>query len=48
MQILASNLLVDALKLPTLFGSTYEKMQLAILCVVSGQNVEDGFGIAYK
>ncbi|KAI4468931.1 zinc finger fyve domain-containing protein 26 [Holotrichia oblita] len=44
----ASNLPGDALKLPTLFGSTYEKMQLAILCVVSGQNIEDGFGIAYK
>ncbi|KRT81270.1 hypothetical protein AMK59_5262, partial [Oryctes borbonicus] len=39
---------VESLNLPTLFGTISEKMQLAVSCIVAGQHVEDGFGIAYK
>ncbi|XP_018333319.1 zinc finger FYVE domain-containing protein 26 homolog isoform X2 [Agrilus planipennis] len=34
--------------IPTLFGSYYEKVQLAVLCIICGSNVEDGFGIAFR
>lgn len=30
-------------KIPTLFGSTTEKNKLAVLALLSGDNVEDGF-----
>ncbi|KAB0805691.1 hypothetical protein PPYR_02661 [Photinus pyralis] len=35
-------------KIPTLFGSYYERVQLAVLAIVCGTNIEDGFGIAYR
>ncbi|CAH0552131.1 unnamed protein product [Brassicogethes aeneus] len=35
-------------KLPTLFGTTSEKVCLAVLAIVSGKNVEDGFDIALR
>ncbi|KAK5647689.1 hypothetical protein RI129_002581 [Pyrocoelia pectoralis] len=36
------------IKIPTLFGSYYERVQLAVLAIVCGNEVEDGFGIAYR
>lgn len=33
-------------KIPTLFGSTQEKMHLAVLAIICGKNIEDGFSIA--
>ncbi|GJQ76679.1 hypothetical protein Trydic_g15535 [Trypoxylus dichotomus] len=39
---------VESFQMPTLFGAISEKMQLAVLCIIAGQNVDDGFGIAYK
>ncbi|XP_058066985.1 zinc finger FYVE domain-containing protein 26 homolog [Anopheles bellator] len=38
----------DNSQLPTLFGSVQEKMQLAILTLVCGQNVEEAFGLSYR
>lgn len=35
-------------KIPTLFGTLNERMQLAVLAIVCGNNVEDGFGIGYR
>lgn len=39
---------VNKVKIPTLFGSYYERVQLAVLAIVCGNNVEDGFGIAFR
>ncbi|KAF5289881.1 hypothetical protein FQR65_LT02015 [Abscondita terminalis] len=36
------------IKIPTLFGSYFERVQLAVLAIVCGNNVEDGFGIAFR
>lgn len=33
---------------PTLFGNKIEKIQLATLCICSGENVNDGFGLAFR
>ncbi|XP_058121210.1 zinc finger FYVE domain-containing protein 26 homolog [Anopheles ziemanni] len=38
----------DTTQLPTLFGSSQEKLQLAILTLVCGQNVEEAFGLSYR
>ncbi|XP_052894153.1 zinc finger FYVE domain-containing protein 26 homolog [Anopheles moucheti] len=38
----------EASQLPTLFGSSHEKLQLAILTLVCGQNVEEAFGLSYR
>ncbi|CAH1163868.1 unnamed protein product [Phaedon cochleariae] len=35
-------------KIPTLFGPTQEKVQLAVLVIVCGKQVEEGFGIALR
>lgn len=35
-------------QLPTLFGTYQERVQLAVLAIVCGKNVEDGFGIAFR
>uniref|UniRef100_A0A182WK48 FYVE-type domain-containing protein n=1 Tax=Anopheles minimus TaxID=112268 RepID=A0A182WK48_9DIPT len=35
-------------QLPTLFGSSHDKLQLAILTLVCGQNVEEAFGLSYR
>lgn len=37
-----------ALGLPTLFGSTSDRMFLAGLCLFCGTNVEEGYGIVYR
>ncbi|XP_044264148.1 zinc finger FYVE domain-containing protein 26 [Tribolium madens] len=34
--------------IPTLFGSTLEKINLAVLAIISGEAVEDGFNLATK
>uniref|UniRef100_A0A182PQ67 FYVE-type domain-containing protein n=1 Tax=Anopheles epiroticus TaxID=199890 RepID=A0A182PQ67_9DIPT len=38
----------EASQLPTLFGASHEKLQLAILTLVCGQNVEEAFGLSYR
>uniref|UniRef100_A0A182MSL9 FYVE-type domain-containing protein n=1 Tax=Anopheles culicifacies TaxID=139723 RepID=A0A182MSL9_9DIPT len=38
----------EASQLPTLFGSSHDKLQLAILTLVCGQNVEEAFGLSYR
>lgn len=35
-------------QLPTLFGTTQEKVQLVILVLISGVNIEEGFGLAIR
>ncbi|KAJ8925266.1 hypothetical protein NQ315_009094 [Exocentrus adspersus] len=34
------------IKIPTLFGTAQEKIQLAVLTIICGNNVDDGFNIA--
>lgn len=36
------------IKLPTLFGDCQMKTQLAVLCLVCGSNIEEGFGLSYR
>uniref|UniRef100_A0A182SMD6 FYVE-type domain-containing protein n=1 Tax=Anopheles maculatus TaxID=74869 RepID=A0A182SMD6_9DIPT len=38
----------EASQLPTLFGSVHDRLQLAILTLVCGQNVEEAFGLSYR
>nr|XP_040222466.2 zinc finger FYVE domain-containing protein 26 homolog [Anopheles coluzzii] len=38
----------EASQLPTLFGGSHDKLQLAILTLVCGQNVEEAFGLSYR
>uniref|UniRef100_A0A182N240 FYVE-type domain-containing protein n=1 Tax=Anopheles dirus TaxID=7168 RepID=A0A182N240_9DIPT len=45
---LLSKIVRDASQLPTLFGSSHDKLQLAILTLVCGQNVEEAFGLSYR
>lgn len=33
---------------PTLFGSNMERVQLAVLAILCGKNVEEGFGLAFR
>ncbi|KAJ8964678.1 hypothetical protein NQ314_004710 [Rhamnusium bicolor] len=56
-QLLASLLQVEdspsqsnetKLNIPTLFGSMLEKLHLAVLAIVCGKNIEDGFDIALR
>lgn len=34
--------------LPTLFGSNMERVQLAVVTILCGKNVEEGFGLAFR
>ncbi|KOC64689.1 Zinc finger FYVE domain-containing protein 26 [Habropoda laboriosa] len=36
------------LKIPTLFGNQEEKIDLAVLTMLCGHNIEEGFGIAFR
>ena len=45
---LMSKLFIETQKLPTLFGSTQEKLQLAVLTLVCGHNIEEGFGLSFR
>ncbi|XP_066995944.2 uncharacterized protein Sptz [Anabrus simplex] len=38
----------DAQHIPTLFGKSMERGQLAVLAILCGKNVEEGFGIAVR
>ncbi|KAK4885167.1 hypothetical protein RN001_001438 [Aquatica leii] len=44
----ASSEEINKIKIPTLFGSYYERVQLAVLAIVCGNNVDDGFTIAFS
>jgi zinc finger FYVE domain-containing protein 26 len=44
--ILGTNL--SSCSVPTLFGTNLERMQLAVLVVLSGKTVEEGFGLAFR
>jgi hypothetical protein len=33
---------------PTLFGSNIERMQLAVLVILCGKTVDEGFGLAFR
>lgn len=35
-------------KIPTLFDSQLDKTKLAVLSVVCGKNIDEGFGIAFR
>lgn len=37
-----------SVQIPTLFGSKVEKIQLAVLAITSGENITEGFGIAFR
>ncbi|XP_055857193.1 zinc finger FYVE domain-containing protein 26 homolog [Episyrphus balteatus] len=39
---------IDTQSLPTLFDSPQEKIQICILILLSGKNIEEGFGLAYR
>lgn len=39
---------LESSKLPTLFGSVQDKIQLAVLTLICGTNIEEGFGLAYR
>ncbi|XP_058449444.1 zinc finger FYVE domain-containing protein 26 homolog [Malaya genurostris] len=41
-------LFIESSKIPTLFGTTHEKLQLAVLILICGQNIEEGFGLSYR
>uniref|UniRef100_A0A2M4CYZ5 FYVE-type domain-containing protein n=1 Tax=Anopheles darlingi TaxID=43151 RepID=A0A2M4CYZ5_ANODA len=45
---LLPKIIKDTSQLPTLFGSVHERLQLAILTLVCGQNVEEAFGLSYR
>uniref|UniRef100_A0A2M4A387 Putative zinc finger fyve domain-containing protein 26 n=1 Tax=Anopheles triannulatus TaxID=58253 RepID=A0A2M4A387_9DIPT len=45
---LLPKIIKDTAQLPTLFGSAHERLQLAILTLVCGQNVEEAFGLSYR
>ncbi|XP_050095682.1 zinc finger FYVE domain-containing protein 26 homolog [Anopheles aquasalis] len=45
---LLPKIIKDTSQLPTLFGSAHERLQLAILTLVCGQNVEEAFGLSYR
>lgn len=34
--------------LPTLFDKLQEKIQICILILVCGKNIEEGFGLSYR
>ncbi|CAD1469498.1 unnamed protein product, partial [Heterotrigona itama] len=36
------------LEIPTLFGDQQQKINLAVLAILCGQNIEEGFGIAFR
>ncbi|XP_031833615.2 zinc finger FYVE-type containing 26 spastizin [Nomia melanderi] len=36
------------LELPTLFGNQQQKIDLAVLAILCGHNIEEGFGIAFR
>ncbi|XP_076637977.1 zinc finger FYVE-type containing 26 spastizin [Colletes latitarsis] len=37
-----------AIELPTLFGNQQQKIDLTVLAILCGRNVEEGFGIAFR
>ncbi|XP_055923845.1 zinc finger FYVE domain-containing protein 26 homolog [Eupeodes corollae] len=39
---------IDTHSLPTLFDSPQAKIQICILILLSGKNIEEGFGLAYR
>ncbi|PNF30079.1 hypothetical protein B7P43_G04236 [Cryptotermes secundus] len=39
---------VPSYSVPTLFGANIERMQLAVLAILCGKNVEEGFGLAFR
>jgi zinc finger FYVE domain-containing protein 26 len=39
---------LSSCSVPTLFGSDIERMQLAVLAVLCGKTVDDGFGLAFR
>jgi zinc finger FYVE domain-containing protein 26 len=39
---------VSSSSVPTLFGSNMERVQLAVLVILCGKNVEEGFGLAFR
>ncbi|XP_058811668.1 zinc finger FYVE domain-containing protein 26 homolog [Topomyia yanbarensis] len=45
---LIPKLFIESSKIPTLFGTTHERLQLAVLILICGQNIEEGFGLSYR
>lgn len=45
---LLPKLFIEYHKIPTLFGTVHEKLQLAVLILICGKNVEEGFGLSYR
>lgn len=39
---------MQSTSLPTLFGSSKDKLQLAVLVLICGSNVTEGFGLAFR
>ncbi|XP_076234454.1 zinc finger FYVE-type containing 26 spastizin [Calliopsis andreniformis] len=38
----------STLELPTLFGNQQQKIDLAVLAILCGRNIEEGFGVAFR
>lgn len=38
----------DFNKIPTLFGTVQDNIQLAVLTIISGCNIDEGFGLAFR
>ncbi|XP_053682667.1 zinc finger FYVE domain-containing protein 26 homolog [Sabethes cyaneus] len=45
---LLPKLFIESSRIPTLFGTVHEKQQLAVLILICGQNIEEGFGLSYR
>lgn len=43
-----SKIFIEIKGIPTLFGSINEKIQLAVLTLICGKNIEEGFGLAFR
>lgn len=43
-----TNIFIEIKGIPTLFGSINEKIQLAVLTLICGKNIEEGFGLAFR
>lgn len=45
---LLPSICAQSARLPTLFGGTNDRVQLAVLVLICGANVTEGFGLAYR
>ncbi|XP_038114436.1 zinc finger FYVE domain-containing protein 26 homolog [Culex quinquefasciatus] len=46
--LLLPKLFIETARIPTLFGNGHERLQLAVLVLICGKNVDEGFGLSYR